>query len=506
MAEEPEADVLVVGAGPTGLFLALVLRRLGVAVRIIDDNPGRSRESRAMAVQARTLEFYRQFGIADAAVSIGIRTQNAQVWSNGRRRAAFSFGDMGRGLSAFPYLLILAQDVHERFLVERLAEIGQKVEWDTRLTGLEAGPDGVRARVERGGVPATIAARWLVGCDGGSSPTRKALGIGFAGGTTQGLFYVADVRVDRPNDGLFLGLGDTTFSLMLPVRTTGTQRLIGMVPPELAHRDDLAYAEVGADGARLLGVKVEHVEWFATYRVHHRVADHFRVGRVFLAGDAGHIHSPVGGQGMNTGLGDAMNLGWKLAAVAHGRADPAILDTYETERIPFAQTLVATTDRVFGRVVARGPGGRFVRTRIAPLALRALTRFGAGRRAMFRLVSQTRIAYPASALSEGAAGRVRAGERLPWIEAPDNFAPLDALDWQLQVYGAAAPALRAAAAGRGLALRAFPFGAKARAAGLADGAAYLVRPDGHVGWAMAVPDPGRLAAYLDRNRIVARSG
>lgn len=500
------ADVIVVGAGPTGLFLAYVLRRLGASVRILDDDPGSSTQSRAMAVQARTLEFYRQFGIAEAAVEIGIPTRDAQIWANGRKEASFSLADMGRGISAYPYLLILAQDVHEAFLVERLAEIGVEVERGTRFTGLEAGPDRVLAHVERGGVAETIEAPWLVGCDGGSSPTRKALGIGFGGGTTEGLFYVADVRIDRANEGLFLGLGDGTFSLMLPVRTTGTQRLIGTVPPDMEHREDLTYADVGADGARLLGVKVEAVEWFATYRVHHRVADRFRDGRVFLAGDAGHIHSPVGGQGMNTGLGDAMNLGWKLAAVATGRADASVLDSYEPERIPFARTLVATTDRLFGRIVARGATARITRTRIAPFVIRQLTRFEASRRAMFRALSQTRIAYPDSPLSEGAAGGVRAGDRMPWIAAPDNFAGLAPPDWRLQVYGAVAPDLAAAAAARGLDLQAFSFDAAADAAGLAEGAAYLLRPDGHVGLAMAEPSPERLADYLDRHGIVLRRG
>lgn len=506
MTEVRGPDVIVVGAGPSGLFLALVLRRLGVAVRIIDDSPGPTPQSRAMAVQARTLEFYRQLGIADAAVSLGIEARTAQIWANGEKKAAFSLAEMGHGISAFPYVLMLAQDLHEAFLVERLAEAGVAVEWNTRLTGLEAGPDRVRAEVERDGVPETIEAPWLVGCDGGSSPTRKALGIGFGGGTTQGLFYVADVRIDRPNDGLFFGLGDDTFCLMLPVRTTGAQRLIGVVPPAMEHRDDLTYAEVGADGARLLGVGVEHVEWFATYRVHHRVADHFRLGRVFLAGDAGHIHSPVGGQGMNTGLGDAMNLGWKLAAVVAGRADAAILDSYEAERIAFARSLVATTDRIFGRVVARGGVARVTRTRIAPFVIRQLIRFEASRRALFRVVSQTRIAYPDSALSEGTAGDVRAGDRLPWVEALDNYASLSALDWRLHVYGAVAPELRAAAAARGIALCAYPFDGGARAAGLAEGAGYLLRPDGHVGLAFAAFEPDRLGGYLERHGIVARHG
>ena len=166
------------------------------------------------------------------------------------------------------------------------------------------------------------------------------------------------------------------------------------------------------------------MNWFSAYRVHHRVADHFRAGRVFLPGDAGHVHSPAGGQGMNTGIGDAVNLAWKLAAVLGGRARGVLLDSYEAERIPFARSLVATTDRVFEAVVGRGLFARLVRTVFAPCVLPLALRFAAVRRAQFRLVSQTRIAYRESPLSDGSAGEVHAGDRLPWVEGTDNFAPL----------------------------------------------------------------------------------
>ena len=156
----------------------------------------------------------------------------------------------------------------------------------------------------------------------------------------------------------------------------------------------------------MTGTRVTRVNWFSAYRVHHRVADHFRDRRVFLAGDAGHVHSPAGGQGMNTGIGDAVNLAWKLAAVLGGRANPILLDTYEAERIPFARSLVRTTDRVFEAVVGRGVFSRLIRSVFAPFILPLALRFAAVRRAQFRLVSQTRIAYRESPLSDGSAGQV----------------------------------------------------------------------------------------------------
>src|SRR5947207_5429691 len=162
-------------------------------------------------------------------------------------------------------------------------------------------------------------------------------------------------------------------------------------------------------------IDVERVHWFSTYRVHHRVADRFFEGRAFIVGDAAHVHSPVGGQGMNTGIGDAANLAWKLAAVLRGRAHAAVLDSYEPERIAFANRLVATTDQAFTGVTSRGAIARSVRLGIAPRVLPALFTIPAFRRLMFRTVSQTAVHYRDSALSEGSAGDVHGGDRLPWV-------------------------------------------------------------------------------------------
>jgi hypothetical protein len=253
------------------------------------------------------------------------------------------------------------------------------------------------------------------------------------------------------------------------------------------------------------GTRVTRVNWFSTYHVHHRVADHFRQGRVFLSGDAGHVHSPAGGQGMNTGIGDAVNLAWKLAAVLRGRAVPEILDAYEAERLPFARSLVATTDRVFEAVVGKGFLARMVRSVIAPYALPFALGFSAVRRAQFRLVSQTRIAYRESPLSDGAAV-VRAGDRLPWVEGADNFAPLTSLDWQAHVYGTAAAGLRTFAAGVELPVHEWAWSDAARHAGLAENALYLVRPDGYIGLARGTQDVEALRSYLGRFGIVAGPG
>jgi hypothetical protein len=287
---------------------------------------------------------------------------------------------------------------------------------------------------------------------------------------------------------------------MFPVRATGMQRLIGLVPPELSDRADLRFEDIRHRIERQLDISVADVNWFSTYRVHHRVAERFRSGRAFLLGDAAHIHSPVGGQGMNTGIGDAINLGWKLAHTIQGRAGPSLLDTYEPERIGFARLLVATTDRAFTPLVAEGLSGEVTRRIIAPLIFSVAIRFTSARHAIFRLISQARIHYPDSALSVGRAGHVHGGDRLPWLGAgeQDNFAPLRSLDWQLHVYGEVEDELASTARDIRLPVHRFAWTDQARDAGFQRDAAYLVRPDGYVALAREQPAAPALKSFIDR--------
>jgi 2-polyprenyl-6-methoxyphenol hydroxylase-like FAD-dependent oxidoreductase len=487
--------ILVVGAGPTGLVLALSLARRGVKVRIIDKNSGPAQASRAMVVHARNLEFYRQLGFADEVVGQGLKMDRVHLRERGREAASFALGDIGRGLSPFPFLLCYPQDDHERLLGAKLREAGVEVEWNTALTGLEQDADGVEAQLERDGRRERARAPYLFGADGAHSAVRHALGIGFPGGDYDQVFYVADVATEAGGTDMLMTLDVHGFGLYLPVRSSGMQRLIGLVPPELAGRHDLTFDEIRPRAEQLTGLRVKELNWFSLYHVHHRVAAHFRVGRCFIGGDAGHIHSPVGGQGMNTGIGDAINLAWKLADVLRGRAGPQILDSYEPERIAYAHTLVATTDRLFQRVIGQGIGSELFRTVLMPHIFPLLTGFSAVRRAMFRAVSQVRIAYRDSALSRGRAGSVAGGDRLPWVADVDNFVPLRSLDWQVHIYGDAKRPMQDAAGELGLEVHAFPWTDAAHHAGFKRDAAYLVRPDGHVGLADPKQDPAALRDY-----------
>jgi 2-polyprenyl-6-methoxyphenol hydroxylase-like FAD-dependent oxidoreductase len=508
--------VLIVGAGPTGLVFALWLTRLGVRVRIIDKTSEPGTTSRAVGVQARTLELYRQVDLSEAVVEAGVKVAAASFWVGGARAARLPLGRLGEGLSPFPYALTYPQDAHERLLIERLDALGVQVERRTELLRFDQHPDRVRAVLKRpDGSEEICEAAYLAGCDGASSTVREVLGTGFPGGTYSRLFYVADVDAAGPAaDGeIHVDFEEADFLAVFPLKGTGRLRLIGPVSwgPGREHRE-LTFNDVGERAIRNLKLTIRQVNWFSTYHVHHRVAARFREGRAFLLGDAAHVHSPVGAQGMNTGIGDAVNLAWKLAAVLQGGAAESLLATYEPERIGFARRLVATTDRVFAFVTRQGTLARWVRTRLVPLIAPALFRLPPVRRFLFRTVSQIGVNYRNSPLSVGAAGAVRGGDRLPWVQTEprqDNFAPLASLTWQVHVYGEPRGGMAEICADLQLPLHLFAWRQGMRRAGLLRRALYLVRPDGYVALADPRADPERLREYLRAGmvtRFVAPGG
>jgi 2-polyprenyl-6-methoxyphenol hydroxylase-like FAD-dependent oxidoreductase len=498
-----DRPVLIVGAGPTGLVLALWLTKLGVNVRIVDKIAEPGTTSRALAVQARTLEFYRQVGLADAVVEAGIKIANINLWVRGVQAARVPIGRIGEGISPFPFALIYPQDAHERLLIDQLDALGVNVERPTELVRFEQNAENVRAVLRRAdGTEETCDAAYLAGCDGARSTVREVLGSGFPGGTYSGVFYVADVEASGPaaNGELHAELDEADFMAVFPLKGEGRLRLIGPIrwEPSDEHRG-LTFDDIGDRAIEHLKLKVAKVNWFSTYHVHHRVATRFRVGRTFLLGDAAHIHSPVGGQGMNTGIGDAINLAWKLAAVLHGGAHDSLLATYEMERIGFAHRLVATTDRAFNLVSRQGRIARFVRTRLIPLIAPWLFRLPPMRRFMFRTVSQTGINYRGSPLSVGKAGAIQGGDRLPWVmtgPGSDNFTPLASLTWQVHVYGEPCPGLTETCAELRLPLHPFAWRSAMRRVGLCRAALYLVRPDGYVALADRHASPERLREYM----------
>ncbi|MBK5189052.1 MAG: FAD-dependent monooxygenase, partial [Gemmatimonadaceae bacterium] len=433
----------------------------------------------------------------------GVQVPGGNLWVRGGRVARISFADIGKGLSPFAGLVDYPQDENERMLIDRLSAHGVAVERRTELLRFDDDGASVRATLKLpDGSQTSCEASYLAGCDGAHSTVRTGLGIDFPGGTYDELFYVADVALTGPvtNHEIHIDLGTADFLAAFPLKGAGHVRLIGTVlAPAEGEQRDLTFADVSGRAIRDLQLEIEQVNWFSTYRVHHRVANSFRKGRAFLLGDAAHIHSPAGAQGMNTGIGDAVNLAWKLAAVVSGEATPKLLDSYEQERIGFARTLVKTTDRVFTFATKRGALAAVVRTRLAPIILPWLFRGRRLRPFIFRTVSQIGIRYRESALSVGEVDDLAGGDRLPWIPTTsmdDNFTPLESMSWEAHVYGEPRVSAKGTCAELQIPLHLFPWTPEARHAGLTRSALYLIRPDGYI--ALADGDGGatRLRAYF----------
>jgi 2-polyprenyl-6-methoxyphenol hydroxylase-like FAD-dependent oxidoreductase len=500
-------QVLIIGAGPTGLVLALWLAKTSIGVRIIDKAPRPGTTSRAIVIHPRSLEFYHQLGIAEEVVKKGVEIKGASLFVSGKRKGHVPFSNLKASMSPYQFMLGYPQDEQEQMLEDQLSALGIKVERNAELTSFEQTEHGVRAQLRNAaGEEEWCEATFLAGCDGAHSKVREVIAAGFPGGTYEETFYVADLKAT----GLFeqgevnIALDEADFLAIFPLAAGGHVRLVGTIRPEAIKKEHIEWGDVSKDIINRMKIDIQELNWFSTYRVHHRVAAHFRKGNAFLLGDAGHIHSPVGGQGMNTGIGDAVNLAWKIAAVLQNSAPENILDTYEPERIAFAKRLVASTDRAFTFVSARGPFATWVRTRIAPYLVPWAFGFVPVRRCLFRIVSQLAINYRQSALSEGTAGKIRGGDRLPWVPpngGAGNFNALTTLQWQVHIYGTAATSIRDLCHDRRIDLHIFSWNKSAQKAGLKKETVYVIRPDGYIGLVAGQADIKVITAYLDKWKI-----
>ena len=512
-----EADVLIVGAGPTGLMLANQLARRGVRALIIDRHAGPARQTRALGVQARTLEIYGHLGIVGRALELGKPGTGGNIWAEGRKMARVPLSDAGQSVTPYPYILILGQDDNERIMGERLRDWGTSVQWNTELVGLEQQPDRVAATLKQpDGSTRTIEVPWVAGCDGARSAVREVCGITFAGAPYEHVFYVADTEATGTMvpDEVNVYLWREGFHLFFPMRGKDHWRVVGILPPSLRAREGVKFDDVvpSLRGEAGTDLSFRACSWFSTYRIHHRRALRFRDRRCFLLGDAAHIHSPVGAQGMNTGLQDAYNLAWKLALVVAGRADAALLDSYEEERVPVAHRLLSTTDRAFRIVVSDSWLAGLFRTQIlARMAAFAMSRKSI-QSAAFRVVSQTGIHYRDGSLSQSPDGlpasAPRAGDRFPWLHlklatngpVEDVFDTLDDTRFSLVVIGQ--DPLPEATIGLGdlLRIHAIPADpandAEFARVQIPRPSFYLVRPDGHVGLCGVRLDQAVLKRYV----------
>ncbi|MFL6183227.1 MAG: FAD-dependent monooxygenase [Actinomycetes bacterium] len=540
---------LIVGAGPTGLTLAVELARRGVPFRIIDREPERTRTSRAIGTQARTVEVFRLMGIPETALEPAARPRALRFAERDRTLARIAFGAGLPGAS--PRLISMDESDTERVLEQRLEQLGGRVEWRTELLGFRVDGQRVTARLQGPDGTSELETQFLVGADGAHSTVRHEAGIGFAGAAYPERFLLADLDLDwdLPHDEGHIWLGDDGLVAAIPLPGEQRYRVIVPLPPAYLAKEYESEAEIAAEAETLLkqrtGVTLRRIgepAWASAFRIQRRQADRYRRGPVFLAGDAAHVHSPVGGQGMNTGIQDAFNLGWKLALAARDQAAPGLLDTYQAERHPIARGVLRGTHLSTRLILAQNPLMRAVRE----LAVPAIVNIPPARRRILAAISQLTINYRGSSLSVDADDRaasrgwlrltarvLRAGDRVPDAALIDIrssqpvmlfdlvsqgwtlllFAGNDAMPESIDVLGRIARQARDAV---GDAVHSYfvldapaiddtavtalldPARQVSRVFAAGKGLVALVRPDGYLGYRGRLDQRGELASYLAR--------
>jgi len=493
-----DAEVLIAGAGPVGMTLALALRRQGIAVRIVDKAAARTDKSKALVIWPRTLELLDIHGCAQLFVDAGVRVTGARILGEGRELAHAHFG-LTR--SAYPYALMLPQSETEALLEQLLAAAGVQVERQVELLSFSDDGQRVSAQLRHAdGRVEPASATWLAACDGAHSTVRHALGLPFDGDTLASDWVLADVQIDGelPNDELKICWATDGMLAFFPI---GGRRFrviadVGLAPDVTPPPPTLAQVQALLDSRGPQGLRAHDAVWLNHFRINERKVKDYRHGRVFLAGDAAHVHSPAGGQGMNTGMQDAFNLAWKLALVMHGQATPALLDSYSPERSAIGDQVLRNAGNMTRAALLRNPLLRELRD----LAASTLSRLPAIQQRIVDQLTELDLHYahsPLSATPHGAAHHPAAGARAPDVAvvAADGTATrLHALlgggRFVLLSVGVAATELPVAL--QRIAITA----SAAQAEGYTPGHHYLIRPDAYLALSAKADDAQAIVGWL----------
>jgi 2-polyprenyl-6-methoxyphenol hydroxylase-like FAD-dependent oxidoreductase len=521
MSPTPNPDVLVVGAGPVGLVAACELARRGVRVRVIDKLTQPTDQSRAIAVHARSLDMFDRMGIVDEMVSTGIKATAMQLYAGQSRLFRIPFGGVD---SAFPFTLTTAQTETERVLGNHLQSLGVSVQRGAELVALTQ--DGSTAHLtlrHDDGSTEQVSTSWVIGADGARSTVRKMVGAKLAGSFVGERFLLGDVDAEH---GLDMDSMHTFFApdgpvVVLPM-LEGRMRFLAEVhdapgtPMNMHPTQDELQAILDR---RIGGIRVVRSHWLTSFEIHHARVPAYRWGRVFLAGDAAHIHSPAGGQGMNTGMQDAFNLAWKLAAVingsVNGQAGDTLLDSYQAERIPVADSVITFTDRLTRAGTLSGAPRR-----IRDVVIRMLSHVPAARRFMANMAEEVNITYRNSPIVVGRGlkhAKVAAGDHLPHVvdaAVQKQLSAVCGVQNTGHVVLTVASGQVAPAAGEGQVqvlvtaddtpvagyqiVVADPNGVVAQRLGLKNGGRVVIRPDGYVGAVASLDDTTTVAGYFGK--------
>ncbi len=417
-----ETDVIIIGAGPTGLMAANQLARFNVNYIILDKKSGPTIESRAIAVTTRSMEIYQQMGLIDTLLQEGTKINSFAVYSEGKQKANINIDEVGTGLTEFNFLLAFEQSKNEELLYKNLKNSGGEVLWNCELLKVSQENSGVTVTVGPNDAQKTIRAKYLIAADGARSLVRHALAFKFEGGTYQNKFFVADTELqwDLPYDRITIFPSRHNFCAFFPLKGTRTIRILGTLPKTSAEDENIDFnkLEVVVKNTIKVPVNFTKIKWFSVYHLHHRMVDNFRNSNIFLAGDSAHIHSPAGGQGMNTGLQDAYNIAWKLAFVLQGKANEKILQTYNEERLPFAKWLLNFTDRMFNMMTNDSWFVFIIRKYLVMNVFPFVVSLQSTKLRVFKMFSQTWYSYSGKKMSINFSDQklnFTAGDRFPFL-------------------------------------------------------------------------------------------
>lgn len=488
-------QVLVVGAGPVGLTMASELARYGVRVRIIDKAPQRTDKSKALAVWSRTLEMLDRAGCANDFIAAGNKVDAANIVAGNNLIARVSLAE---AKSPYPYALMLPQSDTERLLEDHLNRLGVHIERQVELIQFSAGENGVETTLRSAsGSDEQLTVDWLVGCDGAHSTIRHGLGMSFSGSTLDTDWMLADVHLKAfpfPASELATYWHEKGVLVALPISSGGYRVIadIGVSTGPLPANPTLAEVQQVLDQRGPGGLVAHDPVWLSAFRINERKVADYRSGRVFLAGDAAHVHSPAGGQGMNTGMQDAFNLAWKLALVCRGTcSEKQLLDSYSIERSAVGEMVLADSGRLTALATLRNHAAQVVRNLVGHVMLG----LAPVREAMVNTMSEIAISYRHSPLNGHAVHGVKGpspGERVMPIAGQAPFGSGDTPRFMLLAGSNDAV--------KGLAREFCDLVDPVIQAPLSDGGIWLVRPDGYVGCVATADDTGIIASYLQAIR------